>query len=283
MSVWYTEKHTPHAGITMEVDRSLFKDRSRCQEVEVVETFQFGRVLLLDGLVMLTERDEFIYHEMLAHVPLVSHGGARDVLVIGGGDGGTVREVLKHGSVESVTLVEIDPMVVETARRFFPDVSCGLSDERVTVLYQDGVEFAAEAEGGRFDAILVDSTDPVGPAEALFAEPFLASCGRILAEDGVLSMQSESPVYHLPFMAELYSRTRRLFGWSRFYLAPVTTYPGGSWSFLMARQGEGPAGPGTAAPAEPGSRGLKTRYYNAAIHQACFALPSFLAEALEDR
>ena len=275
MSIWYTEKHTPHAGITMEVSRTIFSARSEFQQVDVLETPGFGKVLLLDGLVMLTERDEFIYHEMLAHVPLVTSPSPRRVLVIGGGDGGTVREVLKHPDVESVTLVEIDRLVVETSREHFPSVSGDLSDPRVRILYQDGVRYVKDSAPRSFDVILVDSTDPVGPAEALFSPEFFHACRRALDEDGVFASQTESPFYHLPFMAQVKKRIHGLFSQTRFYLAPVMTYPGGYWSFILGTVGD------REPPRTRAASGLNTRYYNSDVHHACFALPAFVVEGLD--
>lgn len=276
MSIWYTEKHTPHAGITMEIRKSLYHGVSDYQTLDILDTYDFGKVFLIDNLIMLTERDEFVYHEMLTHVPLLSHPDPRNVLVIGGGDGGTVREVLKHQEVEEVVLVEIDRMVVEASLEYLPEISSGLTDPRVTIRYEDGVRFVDDAPKDRFDVILVDSTDPVGPAEALFGRDFFKACRRTLGEKGVFASQSESPFFHLPFMVEVRGRIDGIFSQSGFYLASVTTYPGGTWSFLIGIRGTYDL---TACRLKPE---LSTRYYTPELHQASFSLPRFLLEALEE-
>ncbi|MGD8353412.1 MAG: polyamine aminopropyltransferase [Pseudomonadota bacterium] len=275
MSDWYTEKHTPRSGITIEVKERIYHARSEFQTVEIVDTFEFGRMLLLDGLVMLTERDEFVYHEMLAHVPLNSHPDPRRVLVIGGGDGGTVREVLKHPEVREVTLVEIDQVVVEAALTYLPGISGGLRDERTRVIYGDGVRFVSESPVDSYDVVLVDSTDPVGPAEALFTEDFFRACTAAMTAGGVIATQSESPFYHLPFMTQLYRRMKGVIPKAAFYLAPVPTYPSGYWSFLM-----GSGDPDMNFPQCREHVELTTGFYSREIHLASFAVPKFLAEAL---
>ena len=275
MSIWYTEKHTPHSGITMEVKETLYHGESEYQTLDILDTHEFGKVMLLDGLIMLTERDEFVYHEMLTHVPLNTHPDPRRILVIGGGDGGTVREVLKHPQVNEVTLVEIDRMVVEASLEYLPEISSGLDDPRTKIVYADGVRFVVESPPERYDVILVDSTDPVGSAEALFAPDFFQCCEKVLAPGGVFVSQSESPFYHLPFMVKVHGRIREIYPACAFYLAPVATYPGGNWSFLMGTKNE------DALPLYLGRGDVGTRYYNENIHLASFALPRFVMEALE--
>jgi len=275
MTIWYTEKHTPHSGITMEVKRTVFHGESEFQTLDIIDTFEFGRMLLLDGVVMLTERDEFVYHEMLAHVPLNTHPSPEKVLVIGGGDGGTVREVLKHSQVREVTLVEIDQLVVEAALEYLPGISDGLRDPRTKVVYADGVRFVAEAVPGAYDVILVDSTDPVGPAEALFGEDFFRNCAHALSPDGVFVSQSESPFYHMPFMVKMHEQMERIYPMVGFYLAAVPTYPSGNWSFLMGSKTEN-----TPLSQCRDKGDLSTKYYDRTIHTACFALPRYLRETL---
>lgn len=275
MTVWYTEKHTPHSGITMEVEKSVFQGESSFQSLQVLDTYDFGRILLLDGLVMLTERDEFVYHEMIAHVPLNTHPAPKRVLVIGGGDGGTVREVLKHPQVREVTLVEIDRMVVEVSKEYLPGVSGGFADPRTRIVFDNGVKFIAGEPPGSYDVILVDSTDPVGPAQALFSEDFFRDCFTALSPEGVFVTQSESPFQHLSFMVDTHRCMGGVFPRRSFYLAPVPTYPGGTWSFLLACKVDSGSFPRCR---ECGD--LPTRYYNHGIHMACFEIPRFLEEAL---
>ena len=259
----------------MEVKKSIYYGESEFQTLEILDTFEFGRMLLLDGVVMLTERDEFVYHEMLAHVPLNTHPSPEKVLVIGGGDGGTVREVLKHPQVKDVTLVEIDPMVVEAALTHLPGISEGLRDPRTRIVYGDGVRFVADSPPGTFDVILVDSTDPVGPAEALFSEDFFRNCENALGPDGVFVCQSESPFYHLPFMVDIFGRMDGIYPLVGFYLAAIPTYPSGNWSFLMGSRAAETTFPQCREHAQ-----MQTKYYDRHIHLASFALPRFLAEAL---
>ena len=275
--MWFTEKHTPHCGITIEVKKSIYRSQSEYQALEIVETHEFGRMFLLDGMVMLTEYDEFIYHEMLAHVPLNTHPNPEKVLVIGGGDGGTVREVLKHPMVEEVTLVEIDRMVVEAALLHLPGISEGLRDPRTRIVYGDGVRFVADAGPGSYDIILIDSTDPVGPAEALYTEDFLRDCEAVLGVDGVMVCQSESPFHHLPFMVDIHRLMGRVFPRTGFYLAPVPTYPSGTWSFLM-----GSKAADTDLPVCREHGGMSTEYYSPQVHLASFTLPRFLSEQLAE-
>ncbi|NDY43235.1 polyamine aminopropyltransferase [Dissulfurirhabdus thermomarina] len=279
MELWYTERHLPDAGLTLRVRETLYTGRSAFQSIEVLDTPAFGRMLLLDGLVMLTERDEFVYHEMIAHPALFTHPAPRDVLVVGGGDGGTVREVLKHGGVRRVVLCEIDEMVVEVARRFFPEVASGLSgDPRVEIAFEDGARYV-EAHPGAFDVILVDSTDPVGPAEALFAEAFFRGCRGALREGGLLAAQCESPYYHLDVIRRVRSGLAAAgFPVVRFYTGGIPTYPSGTWCWVMASLGPDPVRDFDAARAA--AAGLATRYYSPGLHAGAFALPRFLAEAV---
>ena len=275
MTTWFTEKHTPHCGITLEVKESIYRSRSEYQLLEIADTYEFGRIFLLDGKVMLTEHDEFIYHEMLAHVPLNTHPDPKKVLVIGGGDGGTVREVLKHPGVEEITLVEIDREVVQAALLHLPGISEGLKDPRTEVVYDDGVRYVAGSGPGSFDVILIDSTDPVGPAEALYSEDFFRNCEAALGADGVMVCQSESPFHHLPFMVGIHRLMGRVFPRTGFYLAPVPTYPSGTWSFLMGSKASD-----TDLPVCREHGEIPSKYYSPHIHRASFTLPRFLNEAL---
>ncbi|HYE58460.1 MAG TPA: polyamine aminopropyltransferase [Rhodothermales bacterium] len=276
----FTEFWAGHTGLTFGIERVLFSEQSDFQQVTVVQTDTFGRLMLLDGLVMLTERDEFVYHEMIAHPALCLHPKVRRVLVIGGGDGGTVREVLRHPDVQHVDLVEIDGLVVEAARRFFPTVACALDDPRLDVRIEDGLAFIKNAPEGSYDVVLVDSTDPVGFAEGLFGEDFYRDCVRVLGPNGILVSQTESP-FDEAFQRQIRSAGRTLgglFTHVAFYLAHIPTYPMGTWSFVMASKGPHPVADFDEAAARarlaPFADALK--YYHAGLHRAAFALPAFV-------
>ncbi len=279
MELWYTEKHTPAAGITLKCKRTLFSTTTRYQRIDVLETEEYGRMLLLDGMVMTTERDEFIYHEMLVHPAMHLHERAEEVLVIGGGDGGAVRELLRYPFVKKVLLCEIDRQVVETSKRFFPDISCGLGDKRVEIVFEDGSKILKDTER-KFDIIIVDSTDPIGAAKGLFTETFYSACKRALKARGLLCAQSESPIYHLPTMSEMKEAILSAgFFFARFYTGPIPTYPGGFWSWVVAGDG--------AFEIEKMKRRLlaekeyaELKYFNAELGMASFSLPNFLERAV---
>ncbi|MBE3599239.1 MAG: polyamine aminopropyltransferase [Limnochordaceae bacterium] len=284
MELWFTEKQTSAIGLSCRVTRTLEERQTRFQHLAVLETEPWGRMLVLDGMIQLTTADEFVYHEMLAHVPLVAHGSARCILVVGGGDGGTVREALRHREIERVVLAEIDPEVVEVSRRFFPELAGGLDDPRVELAFGDGIEHVAR-HPGEYDVVLVDSTEPVGRAVGLFDQPFYEACRRALRPGGILVAQTESPFYNQDLVRRSHSAMSAAFGEpARTYLAPVPTYPSGLWSFTAASIGPDPSRPsarylGREAPWEPSS----LRYYSFGVHQAAFTLPPFVEQLLGSR
>lgn len=273
MECWFTDT-IDHFGITCRVKAVLHHERSPFQEIAVYDTDAFGRLLALDNVTMTNDKDEFVYHEMMAHVPLVTHPDPRRVLVIGGGDGGVVREVLKHPGVERVRLVEIDERVIAVCRRYFPAISCGLSDPRAEVIVGDGIEHARRARG-EYDVIVVDSTDPVGPAVGLFQEDFYRSVHAALGEDGLFVAQSESPFFNADLLAGIHRTLRGIFPIVRLYLIAVPTYPGGLWTVTLGSKRHDPL-----AFAEARAAALKTRYYSPDVHRAAFALPPFVQEIL---
>jgi spermidine synthase len=230
---WFLEKHTPHAGLSLAVSARLYDQRSDFQHIEVLECPEYGRVLLLDGCVMLTDRDEHVYHEMIVHPALLLHPQPRHVLIVGGGDGGSVREALRHESLERVELVEIDAAVIEVARRFFPKLSAGLDDPRVEVHCEDGFAYL-DGHRARYDLIVVDSIDPVGEAAKLFTRDFYAKVKAGLRPGGVAVFQTESPFYSADVLAEVQTNLRGLFRHVAPYLAHIPTYPSGLWSFTFA-------------------------------------------------
>ncbi len=279
MGLWFTERHTPNVGITIKCRRTLFSKKSRFQQIDCLETQEFGRMLLLDGLVMTTERDEFIYHEMLIHPAMHIHKCAKRALVIGGGDGGAIRELCRYPFLEEIVLCEIDREVVECSKKYLPQISSRLSDKRVKLVFEDGAEFLKDS--GKFDVIFVDSTDPIGAAKALFSIEFYRLCQKRLAPGGILVAQSESPFYHLEIIKEMARDVISAgFDTVRFYTAPIPTYPGGYWSWLLASKEELVIKrPGNIL---PDSEYSHLNYYNLEVHEAAFKLPCFFKRALEE-
>ncbi len=275
MELWFTEKQTKALALSTAVSRTIHAERTPYQELAVLETEQYGRMLVLDGLVMLTEADEFVYHEMIAHVPLAVHPAPREVLVIGGGDGGTVREVLKHETVARVVLAEIDERVVEAARRFLPTVSAGFSDPRLTLAIGDGIEHVRRHPDA-YDVILVDSTEPIGPAAGLFGVEFYLMAAAALHQGGIMAAQTESPFLNGDLIRQVQANLRTAFPFRRLYLASIPTYPSGLWSFTLAAKQE-------VAHLEPRPLpGLAARYYSRDVHRAAFALPPFVSALVEE-
>jgi len=269
MSLEFTEE-APFSPIkyTYTVSRRLFSARSCIQHVEVWESDHFGRILTLDGVVQLTERDEFVYHEMLAHVPLYAHPLPSSILIVGGGDGGTLREVVKHPDVRKAVLVELDPMVVEVAQEFFPNHRSGFRDERAELVFADGAEYVSNC-GRQFDVVIVDSTDPVGAAEKLYSAEFFAGVRSSLDDSGVFVIQSESLYFHLETVRMTQRNLGECFPVHDLYTAPIATYPGNWWSFSIASKGLPVRSPRRAT-------AVTHRYYDKDVHLASFVPMSLL-------
>jgi spermidine synthase len=278
---WFAEPPLRGFQQRVQTTKVCYRKESCAQRIEVVDSVPFGRMLVLDGAVQTTERDEFIYHEMLVHPALLCHPDPRQVLLIGGGDGGALRRILQH-PVSTVTMVELDSQVVEVSQRYLPSVGgTAILDHRASLLIEDGVEFVKHCDL-KLDAVIVDSTDPVGPAKALFAEEFYRSVHRILADDGVFVTQSGSPLLMPAELHETYHNLRQVFPVVRLYLTPVPSYPGTLWSFTFASKGRDPLG------VEPGvirqrlsDRAISPHFYTSELHFGAFALPSFVEEALK--
>lgn len=269
--LWFTERQTDDVALSLRIAQTLLHEQTAWQELLVVETARYGRMLALDGAVQTTEKDEFIYHEMIGLVPVRSHPQPRRVAIVGGGDGGVVREVLKDPAVQQVTLVEIDPRVTEVARRYFPQIASGLDDPRVELRFEDGIAYIARLQQ-EVDVLIVDSTDPVGPATGLFGREFYQSAARALRPGGLLVAQTESPYLEPDIMSQALQAMAAVFPKTYLYLASVPTYPSGLWSFGVGSLGTDPR--------QPGARPLNghTRYYNEDIHRAAFVLPTFVKE-----
>lgn len=278
--LWVEEDQDGIVRVRYRVKRSLHTIRSAFQRVDVVETTGFGRMLINDGTIMLSERDERIYHEMIVHVPMFVGPPVERVLVVGGGDGGTVREVLRHASVSHCRLVEIDGEVIEACRRHIPQTAAALEDPRVEISIEDGVSYVA-GTGERYDLVIVDSSDPVGPAVPLFGAEFYGNVARILTDEGIVVSQAESPFYEAPTQISLVKVLRGLFNRVRVFNYSNLTYPGGLWSFSFAGKGDlCPVGDFDGERVE--RSGMSFYYYNPAVHRAAFALPAFQLEQLGD-
>jgi spermidine synthase len=283
MSEWMEEVDVVYGAwrLQLKIDEVLVRRRGAHHDLLLFENKLFGRVLTLDGVVQTTERDEFIFHEMLVHVPLLAHPAPRRVLIIGGGDGGALEEVLKHDCVEAVTLVEIDEAVVECSREFLPSI-CGAAfeDPRATIVIDDGVAFVGASED-QYDVILVDSTDPVGPGEALFESSFYQNCRDRLAPGGVLTSQFGVPFAEPEWLARPYLRLTDSFPNTGCYLVPVPANYGGFLAFCMASGSDAPFNvePDTLQDRFTAA-GVETRYYTPEMHKAAFALPPYVAEII---
>lgn len=272
-NLWIEEVYQDYYAMKFKIEKTLFSGVSEFQSVDVVETRGHGRMLLNDGLVMVSERDEFIYHDMITHVPLFVHPNPKRVLIIGGGDGGTAREVLKHPGVEKVTMVEIDEMVVNACREFIPQTSSMLNDPKMNLIIGDGVQFVKESKE-LFDVILVDSTDPIGPAQPLFGPDFYNNVYARLSDNGIVVSQGESPFLNKETQASLLSILNNIFPVVSVYNFSNLTYPGGLWSFTFATKGLHPLKDFKSEKVE--ESGIDFEYYSADIHRAAFSLPAFM-------
>lgn len=271
---WFCEQNTPGYSVQWKVLQQLHQETTPFQELTIAELAEWGRTLILDGAVQYTEKDEFVYHEMIAHVPLMSHPHPQQVLIIGGGDGGTLREVLKHPQVARVDMVEIDRRVVEICKAYLPGVASGFEDPRTRLHIDDGINYVRET-GQKYDVILIDSSDPVGPAIQLYSRSFYLDIYNALADDGMLAVQSESPLYYGQIFDTVVTNLKDIFPITRVYLATVPTYVSGPWSFTAASKTYDPL---QIADDTAIINGLK--YYNKHVHRAAFALPQFILERL---
>ncbi len=278
---WFREPRTRY-GCTLELKatRLVHSARSEYQAIVIFDTEDHGRVLTLDGLVMTTEADEYMYHEMLVHVPMFAHAAPRRVLVVGGGDGGSIREVLRHPGVEEAVLVEIDGMVIEAARRFLPPVASSFDDPRARIVIGEGHAHIRQNVGA-YDVVIIDSTDPTyGAGGLLFTKEFYKDCRHALREGGLLCAETENPFYDPTWVQMAWRRLRRAFDDVRLYIGYVPVYPGALWTYAIASTGPDPQGEFRAADASMLSRTL--RYYNPDVHAGAFALPNFIKKVLAE-
>ncbi|MEO1590327.1 MAG: polyamine aminopropyltransferase [Cyanobacteria bacterium J06632_22] len=284
-SVWFTDRDEDTALSIRHKGNSLFKEKSPYQLVEIFDTFKYGKMLTVDKMVMCTERDETAYHEMIIHVPMVINPQVKNVLVIGGGDGGSVREILRHETVESVTMVEIDEAVVRASKEFLPTLSTAFGHPKLNLIIDDGIRYLQDAAADSFDLIVIDSSDPVGPSEGLFSESFYRNVYRCLKPGGVMTAQSESPHFNRGAFVDLNRCLRRIFTPDAVfsYLAFIPTYPTGMWSFAYCtKAGQHPVNDLNEARAVKIAEAFDLQYYNSGIHRAAFCLPTFVANLLKD-
>ena len=280
MELWYTDEHTKDVRFSMKATVQVVSKKSAVQQIDIIDTPAYGRVLILDGGLMITEKDEFIYHEMLAHVPMAVNPNIRNVLVIGGGDGGTVRELVKYRDIESIDLVEADKDVVLLSKKYLPFTSCKLRDKKVSVWFEDGLRYV-RGKKAEFDLIIVDSSDPYGPAEGLFTREFYGTCFKALRDDGILINQHESPFYaaHQKSVRDAHRHIATEFPVSTVYQCHIPSYPSGHWLFGFASKKYHPI-----TDLDEGRWNklrIPTGYYNTALHRGAFALPNYVKQLLD--
>jgi spermidine synthase len=272
LELWFTEKQTENFGITAKVHKTLHTEQTPYQKLDMLDTVEFGHMLTLDGMVMTTERDEFVYHEMVAHVPLFTHPNPKNVLVVGGGDGGVIREVVKHPEVEKVTLVEIDGAVIETSKKYLPSIAVAFDHPKVETIVGDGFMHIAESRNA-YDVIMVDSTEPVGPAVKLFEKGFYEGISRALKADGLFIAQTDNPWFKADLIRKVFRDVKEIFPITRLYTANIPTYPSGLWTFTMGSKKYDPL-----AVSEERFTDIETKYYTKDLHKAAFVLPKFVED-----
>ncbi len=278
---WFSEPcEECGSAFSLRINEKLHDEQTPYQRIEVYSTTKFGNLMAIDGFVMLTDRDNFVYHEMMSHPALFTHNDPKKVVIIGGGDCGTLREVLKHGAVREAWQVEIDERVTRVSEQYFPALCDANDDARANFYFGDGIQWMKDAEPGSIDVIIIDSTDPIGPAEGLFSEPFYRDCHRALRDGGILVQQSESPLFHMRIIKPMHKAMRAAeFQHTRTLTYPQCSYPSGWWSATMARKN---ADLEHFREQDVEQRDFETRYYNADMHRAAFAAPEFFKRELAE-
>lgn len=279
MELWYTENHSEEVRFSIKINKQIYSGQSDFQRIDIFDTNEFGKIFTLDGLIMVTEKDEFIYHDMIVHVPMATNPDIKKVLVIGAGDGGTVRELTRYKTIERIDMVEIDKQVVEVCLEYFKQTSCALNDKRVNLYFEDGIKFMSQ-KSKEYDLIIVDSTDPIGPGEGLFTRQFYSDCFEALNENGILVNQHESPYYDMyaKSMKRAHKRIKEVFPISKVYQVHIPTYSSGHWLFGFASKKYDPVKDLDANAWN--NLGLETKYYNTDLHVASFALPNYVKDML---
>lgn len=282
MELWYTEEWTNEVRFGIKVKNHLFSQKSEFQQIDIFDSNEFGKMLTIDGLIMACEKDEFIYHDMIVHPAMATNPDVKRVLVIGAGDGGTVRELTRYAGIERIDMVEIDEAVTRACQKHMPLTASKLEDPRVNLIFDDGVKFVNEAKEASYDLVIVDSTDPISVGAGLFTTEFYTSCFRILSDNGILVNQHESPYFegNALEMKRAHSKIAKIFPIAEVYQAHIPTYPSGHWLFGFASKGLHPTKEPQLAAWE--KLGLQTKYYNQELHFGAFALPTYVREMLTD-
>ena len=281
MEFWFSELHTGNVKLSIKIEKQLFSGESEYQRIDVFDSEEFGKFISLDGEIVFSEKDEFIYDEMVTHVPMAVHPCVKDVLIIGGGDGGVAKELLQYDGVEHIDVVETDEMFVEVSRKFFPEVACGLEDPRISMYYDDGLRFL-RGKNDEYDLIINDSTDPLGHTEGLFTKEFYGSCYKALREDGIMVYQHGSPFYDEDEAEcrKMHRKVYKSFPISRVYQAHIPTCPSGYWLFGFASKKYHPLNDLDAERWD--ALGMKTWYYTTNLHRGAFMLPKYVEDLLEE-
>ncbi|MFK5883908.1 MAG: polyamine aminopropyltransferase [Candidatus Izemoplasma sp.] len=279
---WYTENWTDDCRFSIKYDELLYSEKTPFQQIDFYKSKTFGTFFTLDGLMMVNEKDEFVYHDMVSHIPMAVNPDIKRVLIIGGGDGGSAREISRYKDIEIIDMVEIDERVVRLSEKYLPITASRLKeDKRINLFFEDGLAFVQNHEPNYYDLILVDSTDPIGPGEGLFTYDFYNNCFRVLTDDGILINQHESPYFenYIKEMKRSHSKVKNTFPIALVYQFHQPTYPSGHWLFGFASKKFHPLK--DHKPEIWEKLNLKTKYYNSGIHQGCFMLPTFVKELLD--
>ncbi|WP_017414674.1 polyamine aminopropyltransferase [Clostridium tunisiense] len=275
MEMWLKEEQIESAAMTYKIKETLVRRKTDFQDLAILDTEALGRMLVLDGIVQTTINDEYVYHEMIAHIPLFTHPNPKKVLVVGGGDGGAIREVLKHPSVEKAVLCEIDGAVVEECKKYLPEISCALDDPRCEVFIGDGIKYVHEHKN-EFDIIIVDSTDPFGAAEGLFGGSFYKEISECLTEEGIFIAQTETPFYLPEVVKSVFNDAKAVFPVTKLFMAAIPTYPSGYWSFTVGSKKHDPENADLTNALD-----IDSKYYTKKLHKACFTLPKYVEDLIK--
>ena len=281
MEIWYSDNHTDNVNFSLRINKQLYSVESEFQRIDILESVDLGKVLVADGDLMLAEKDEFIYHEMISHIPMAVHPNVKKILVIGGGDGGVVRELIKYDTVEKIDVVEIDQLLVEVCRKYLPQIAGSLNDKRVSIYNEDGLRFI-RSKTDEYDLIIIDSPNPFGPGEGLFTKEFYGNCYNALHFDVIMINQNESPFYEEEaFQCQrMHKRILETFPISKVYQAHIPSYPSGHWLFGFASKKYHPVRDLNAE--KWLEKKINTKYYQPSLHKGVFALPVYVEELLKD-